>query len=311
MQRQKIVVFIIAFVLALISVGLIKIYLDGQRKATEEELQKKLDIIKTKIQTDQIPVLIAKDNIPEGTTITADLLDIRTAPAHSLDANVISSLEKAVGMVAVRPIAKDEPLTARKISFSQKGEAADINKSLSGLTPLGKRAITIIVDNISGLSGMLKPGDYVDVLASLPLPVRTPDGKQANTPVTVPLFQNILVLAVGQETIANSYAQQTQQDSRYKKEDKSQQSLNLKEASPVTLALTPQEASLIAFVQEQGKVRLVLRSPTDSNIQPVAPATWDTLLQYIMPPKEDDSKKNEPHVEIYRGLNKEDVPLGK
>jgi Flp pilus assembly protein CpaB len=118
-----------------------------------------------------------------------------------------------------------------------------------------------------------------------------------------------LVLAVGQETAGLPI----EQGGRYKKEEK-------KEVSPlITLALSPQEANLIAFVQEQGKIRLLLRSPSDSQIGQLGLTSWDTLFQYVMPQEiakpEPKAKEEAPSdvvfVEIYRGLNKEKVPLPK
>jgi hypothetical protein len=45
----------------------------------------------------------------------------------------------------------------------------------------------------------------------------------------------------------------------------------------------PQEANLLTFAQEaQGKIRLVLRSPADAQIEPAEPASWDTLFQKII-----------------------------
>jgi len=159
------------------------------------------------------------------------------------------------------------------------------------------------VDNIASLAGMLKPGDYVDVIAALALPVQGPNGAVASQPAVIPLFQNILILAVGQEL-----GSQVKGESRYKKEEG-------KEASPlITLALTPQESNLIAFVQEQGKVRLVARSPADSQVQPFQPVGWDALMQYIMPQlgeQKVEVKEPDEVVEIYRGLNKEVVILPK
>jgi Flp pilus assembly protein CpaB len=130
-----------------------------------------------------------------------------------------------------------------------------------------------------------------------------PTGKEVKQVSMMPLFQNVLVLAIGQDLGGISM----EAGSRYKKEEP-------KAPSPiVTLALSPQEASLIAFVQEQGKIRLILRSPADSQITSVAPANWDTLLMYLTPQgppvppaREEPPKKT---VEIYRGLEKEIMPL--
>ena len=81
----------------------------------------------------------------------------------------------------------------------------------------------------------------------------------------------------------------------------------------ITLALTPQEANLIAFVQEQGRVRLTMRSPADAKVKPMAPASWDTFFQHIASQGQDNGSTEDTneYVEVLRGLNKERVPLSK
>ncbi|MDP3731693.1 MAG: hypothetical protein Q8R31_01495, partial [Candidatus Omnitrophota bacterium] len=76
----------------------------------------------------------------------------------------------------------------------------------------------------------------------------------------------------------------------------------------VTLALIPQEAALLSFVQEHGKIKLSLRSSEDTQKETIKPADWDTLFQYLYPSK-DGTQGSRPMVEVYRGLNKEIVPL--
>lgn len=75
----------------------------------------------------------------------------------------------------------------------------------------------------------------------------------------------------------------------------------------VTLALSPQEAVLLSFVQEHGKIKLNLRSSGDTQKESIKPADWDTLLQYLYPTSVIEGKQAV--VEIYRGLKKEIVPL--
>jgi len=215
-------------------------------------------------------------------------------------------------MITVAPILKGEQITQSKLAWPEEQRKED---SLVGKIPIGKRAITISVDNISSLLGMIRPGNYVDVIAMIPVPTKMPDGKQVNQPVAVPLFQNVLVLAVGQQTSSASYAPSAEAG-RYKKEEVKATPAS---ASPlITLALTPQEANIIAFVQEQSKLRLILRSQTDSRIETISPASWPTVLKYLenVLPKDPNAKtelSQQPQateqVEIYRGLNKETVSL--
>ncbi len=94
----------------------------------------------------------------------------------------------------------------------------------------------------------------------------------------------------------------------------SSRSVSILSKSLMTLALSPQEANLIAFVQEQGKVRLTMRSPADAKVEPMTPASWESLFQYIAPQKQGDNlpaADTTEYVEVLRGLNKEKVPLSK
>lgn len=295
---------ILGVVLGLIAVFLVKVYLDQQTAIIQEQTKKEL----LKKQQMQAEVVIAKEDIPKGTTLQESMLEIKVVPKDYLQPRAVSSIERILGMVTAVPISKGEQITTTKLLSPQQASST-AGGSLAMATPIGKRAITISVDNISSLAGMIRPGDYVDVMGMLPIPVQTPDGKQINQVAVVPLFQNVLVLAVGQQL-----GQAVPSEDRYRKSEKL-------ESSPlITLALSPQEANLIAFVAEQGKIRLILRSPADSKIEPIMPASWDTLFQYIMPnlPSGPTGEGQVPagvekpkEVEIYRGLKRETMLLSK
>ena len=297
MQRQKIII-IIGVLLALMAVFMTKAYIDQQRNQVIDEAKKKIASIEKNIAKNEVKVLVANKDISRGAAITAENTEISIIPEQYRQPQAVSA-DRAIGMVAVVPISKGEQVSLNKLAQP---------RQLGGLaegTPVGKRAITIAVDNISSVGGLVKPGDYVDVMALVPVPVQAPDGKQVNQMAVMPLFQNVLVLAVGQDIGAITSA------SGKKEAEKRSDNSPL-----ITLALQPQDANLIAFVQEQGKLRLTLRSPADSQMQATQPASWDTLFRYLMPPKQEvpEPETKAPatdYVEIYRGLNKERVPLSK
>jgi pilus assembly protein CpaB len=294
MQKQWLIL-IIGVVLALAAVFMTMIYIDQQRKIDKARLQQQWE----KMQANQTAVLIAKKDIPKGAPVDETMFETEVVLNKYVQPQAVTSMDRIAGMLTIAPISKGEQITLTKLTNVKTAGV------LSEVTPVGKRAITISVDNISALAGMIKAGDYVDVIAMVPVPVNTPDGKQVVQPITTPLFQNVLVLAVGQETSTTP-----KQVSRYRKEAEEK-----KEVSPlITLALGPQEANLIAFVQEQGKIRLTLRSPADSKIEQTQPANWDTLFQYIAPKvsgKTEEEPKAIGYVDVYRGLTKEKVPLYK
>lgn len=286
------------FILAAIAVVLLKAYLDQQQKAMREETKKAL----VKWQQNQTAVFVAKADIPKGALIEGAMLEPAVVPNQYLQPQVVTSIERITGMQTIAPIAKGEQITLSKMQQSGK-----MGGNLANVTPVGKRAVTISVDNIASLAGMVRPGDYVDVVGILPIPVQTPEGKKDTQFTVLPLFQNVLILAVGQDIGSGL----VQQDSRYKE--------TKREISPlVTLALSPTEANIVAFVREQGKFSLTLRSPADAQTELSPPTSWDELFQYIMPQmmqakkKEDaDSPEIEGYVDIYRGLNKDRVPIYK
>jgi Flp pilus assembly protein CpaB len=179
----------------------------------------------------------------------------------------------------------------------EKTQTTDIVFSLK--TPPGKRAMTVLIDSLSAVGGLVSPGDYVDIIAELQ-PTGTKDAKTADK-ITSVIMQNVQVLAVGTnfQAVGNSNVYQAQQKAR---------SLN------VTLALSPEETGLITFAQANGKLQLSLRSPSEQRTQALQVASWETLSDYVLEKQgteitlqkdgkieqvEEDEVK--PFVEIYRG----------
>ncbi|MGA2775896.1 MAG: Flp pilus assembly protein CpaB [Candidatus Omnitrophota bacterium] len=290
---------IVGVILILMATFLAYNWLSEQRRMDEERAA----IAYKKMQATQITVLVAKEDIPKGVVINPTSIGTKIVPQDYVQPQAVTSFDRISGMVTTADISQGEQISLTKlVPEKQAGGGA-----LSGLTPAGKRAVTILVDNISSVAGLVKPGDYVDVMAALQVPVQVTGGKQEGQLGILPLFQNVLVLAVGQ----NSSTVSSGHGSRYQK--KEDESGNTQESSNqlITLALAPQEAGLIAFVQEQGKIRLILRSPADAKVEQIQPATWETLFRYLMPQNQvqETVKQENPddYVEVYHGLNKERV----
>lgn len=306
LQKRQIITLIIGILMALATLLMLKSYIEQQRQEALKEAREEIGNLKKNIPVDsvnQVSILVAKSDIAKGAVITQENLAAAAVPAQFVQSQAINSAAfgKIAGMTVAVPIARGDQITLSKLAIPEREEG--ITRSLAMSTPAGKRAINVSVDEISSVSEMIKPGDYVDVIAILLMPQKAlqkpADTKQSAQTEIIPLFQNILVLAVGQE--ANK-------------------SVSSKGPSLITLALGPKEANLIAFVQEQGKIRLNLRSPADANIadadiEGIEPANWETLFQYIRPAQEKAQKKaaqqtkQQPEIEIYRGLNKEKITL--
>jgi len=291
MPKQKLVL-ILGTALALITAFLVKIWMDQQRGIIEEAV--KLQAAKQEERF--MVILFAKAPIAAGDYIEPADVEKKEVPERQVLPQSVTSLDRIQGMVAIADIMQGEPITITKLAFPRGATG------LADVTPVGRRAITIAVDNIASLAGMVKPGDYVDVIVLISVPVQLADGSKMADNRVIPLFQNVEVLAVGQSTVGAG----KRRAGRYT-QDQSQEA----QASPlITLSLTPQEAGLLAYISEQGKVRLVLRNPSDSKMEPLQITSLESLLKYLSPQTEGPQMPQpKDYVDVYRGLAKEKVPL--
>jgi len=290
-QIRKRLPIIIAVACGILAIALMRVYL----RQKEVEIAERLQRLQPPPQQPVAPVappqpkmgmvLVAKKEIPIQTPITASDIEIKEIPVAYIQPGAVTSLDKVIGQISTGPIAAGEQMLPIKLQ-----PAGNIGKNLSELTPEGKRAVTIPVDNFSTIAGLLRPGNYVDVFALISPPANKNTGVSPVSGQLVPIGQHIQVLAVGSEVVFSPGKQPGSAG-----------------AGTVTLALTPQEGILYAFVQEHGKFRLILRSGEDAKLETIKPADWDTLLEYANPSFE----KIEPSsaVEIYRGLEKELIPI--
>ncbi|MDI6605650.1 MAG: Flp pilus assembly protein CpaB [Candidatus Omnitrophota bacterium] len=283
---KKYLPLVIAAAAGLIAVALINVYIQQQSEAARQKA--------ISGERNLATAVIAKSDIAAGTAIKEEMVKEVSVNRGVLQPRAAQSIDRVVDKVSLAPISKGEQIMLNKLAISGQ------ELSLSSKIPSGKRAITVPVDNISSVGGMIKPGDHVDVLGNVPIPVVSQDGKQMTQITTMPLFQNVLVLAVGQEFTSLPAGASDRKETRT--------------SFPViTLALSPQEANLIAFAQEQGKIRFLLRSPGDTQVQPTAPASWEVLYRTALPQafKEEPVQQAKPEktVEIYRGANRESTSI--
>ena len=185
----------------------------------------------------------------------------------------------------------------QQIQQARMQQTAQVQKvrkpSLALKTPVGKRAITIKIDSLAAVGGLLNAGDFVDVIAELNVPLQGLDKKT----VTAMIFQGLQVLAIN-----------TNEDDPGAYDD--QQAVS---SLKITFAVDPQEAGLLAFANKNGSLELALRSPDETEHQKVKADTWKTLADYVLKNQGLDIKnpdeevvnnkpvENKPNIQIFRG----------
>ncbi len=191
-----------------------------------------------------VPVVVAATDLTFGTKLDRAQLRVARYPKESVPAGAFSDIDSVAGQTTKIFLAGKEPITATKLSSRGGG--------LSMLVRPGFRATSLEVNQVSGVSGFVLPGDRVDVLATV-------DGRGANLEATTrTILQNAEVLASGQKT--------TQQDNKPIT------------VQAVTILVDPLGAEKLALALHEGKLHLVLRNPEDLDTLRVASITTDQML---------------------------------
>lgn len=179
-----------------------------------------------------VPVVVTATDLTFGTKL--DRAQLRTVkyPKESVPAGAFSDVDSVVGQTTKIFMTSREPITATKLSSRGGG--------LSMLVRTGLRATSLEVNQVSGVSGFVLPGDRVDVLCTV-------DGRGADQQAeTRTILQNVEVLASGQKT--------AQQDNKPIT------------VQAVTILVDPVGAEKLALGLHEGQIHLVLRNPEDSDM---------------------------------------------
>ena len=197
-------------------------------------LQEKVAVKKVAFQIQ--PVVIAVIDIPWGTKITKEMVKKVDFPKGFLSVGYFPDPSSLEGRVLVYPVKANEPIFESRL--------APINRNGGGVAAVvspKKRAVAIKVDKMIGASGLVQPGNRVDVLVTLA------SGKTF-APVTKTILENIRVLAVGRET-----------EEKFGKGEKPAP------ADVITLEVTPEEAEKLGLAINEGKLLLALRNFSDTD----------------------------------------------
>ncbi|MGD9650344.1 MAG: Flp pilus assembly protein CpaB [Dongiaceae bacterium] len=248
---------VIFLVLIVVIVGVVIVSMSGSKAPAPAPVAAKKDLPS---------ILVAKVDVPAGTFIKADHLTWQEWPSDNiLDAYAQrgkQTPEEFAGAVARNGLRAGEPvLAANVVKPGDRGFMAAV------LTP-GMRAISIQVNDTSGISGFVFPGDYVDILLTQfiqpesPASGGTPPARRASET----FMQNIRILAVDQRV--------------------DNQKPEAQIAKTATVEVTPKQAETLAVASEMGKLSLALRPLAKEENETVRDRnfTWDREVSTILAP---------------------------
>jgi pilus assembly protein CpaB len=204
-------------------------------------------------------IAVAARDLPSGTALTASEIRFVRWPKDSIPTGAFGDIDSifkdaktARERVSLVAMVAGEPLLRSKIS------GLGARPILSSLVADGMRAVSIKIDDVSGVSGFILPGDRVDVILT------RHTGSNNNDLVTDIILQNIKVLGIDQLASTDS--------------DK-----------PVvgrtaTVEVTPEQAGKLVLAQQAGTLSLALRNAAAVQTVEVARLSENDLQTGRRPP---------------------------
>jgi pilus assembly protein CpaB len=177
-------------------------------------------------------VAMAVRDLPRGTRLTPEDIELARVPAGQAPAGAFSSVEAVEGRFLLQAVPAGSPLTDSVFPSSESG-------GLAATIPLGMRAVSLHVEEYAGVTEIVESGDRVDIYMAS-------DRRAPGSDISVKtVLENIEVIDTGRWE--NQPGRQAPQP-------------------VVTVIVNYQDARALSLADQSGAIRLALRNPTDGNI---------------------------------------------
>jgi pilus assembly protein CpaB len=192
--------------------------------------------------------VVAARDLPVGTLIAEKDMRLVDWPGDALPQGLLGDPQAVIGRGILGAMRANEPFLETKLAPKGTGGG------MPTLIEEGKRALSLQVDDVSGVAGFIVPGTRVDMLLTMPDP-----NDAQKQPTTRAILQNITALASGT---------QLQKDPQG----------NPMPVPTLTVLVTPEQAETLALASNQGRLQMALRNQLDTLEVETPGARQATLL---------------------------------
>lgn len=230
-------------------------------------VQQALQKQKADPDVDKVQVFVAATEIQPGQTIDLQMLEKRKFLKESVPPEAVTDakqLEKRALTVKAMP--------GEIIRVDKLGAEGKTGASIS--IPVGMRTVTIPTTTTQAHSGMMQPGDRVDVMVTYR--VQPPAGGR-DYPETKTIMGNVAVFATDAERDANGGAEGAKGTMKN-----------------VSLLVTPEQAQILTMAQSFGTICLSLKNPGDTQEVEITNLTPDLFRNTNMLNNPADNPKPQP-----------------
>lgn len=261
MDKKGVAFLLIATVFAAAAGGAIYLYMKGMPVAQAEA-------------PETVPIVVATRDMTFGTTLKDEHVKLVPFPQESVPPGSYSDIDSIMLQTTKVFLAEGEPILASKLSAIGGGLSVRVSQNM--------RAMSLKVNDVTGVSGFVLPGDRVDIL------VTVDNAAGSNLAVTKTILQNVEVLAAGAKT-----------------ETKGSQHITVQ---TVTVLVDPEGAEKLALGVDQGQVHLSLRNPVDHEVVDAKSQNTKTVLG-MTSPKKATSRRTTPRKPVIKTTKKDPVEV--
>jgi len=237
-------------------------------------------------------IVVAATDIQAGDAVSASNVAARSVPSKFASSNALSpeDFDSIDGQKIVVALRAGDPIERGQLERPDR-------PAFSATLASGERAITFAVDEISSISGMLVPGDSIDLLYTGPGITQNSFGAR-DAGVSGPkelthvraILQAVPVLSTGKTT----------QKRVVPTGDGGSREVNM-DFTTVTLQVLPRQAEEILMAQKLGVLTAVLRNPTDAKTASLEPLDETAFKRVAAAPHANSGVRLTPYVEIITG----------
>ena len=202
-----------------------------------------------------IEVMVAKRNIPKDFKLDETMVTFEQIPKKYVQPKALHKIDEILGQISGSTIFEGEQIISTKLlSIEDAGLAFKI--------PKGYRALTVAVNEITGVGGFVRPGNYVDVMGVFDF---GDERKKDDRAVT--LLQSVYVLGAGQDLGQAVPVNVSGRDEIAIAQAESGASPAESIYRSVTMMVSAEDAQKIMLAQEVGALTLTLRSLWEGHTQ--------------------------------------------
>jgi len=202
-------------------------------------------------QVPRVKVLVARAEVDPGVKLTDDLVGFKEMPKDAVPEGAVTKPEEYDNRAL-----KSRAFPGTVIQVAQLGEPGQFGTSLD--IPQGMRLVSVPVNSTMIHSGIMKPGDRVDLVLTYEV-VKRGSGRHF---LTKTILQYVQVYALGDTRLGSEAAESGG---------------GAKDVKNISLLLTQKQAELMQFALRLGTIMPTLRSTLDTEAVSTEVTDEDTL----------------------------------